>query len=166
LTDKALAITKRLMAQHPTGPLFLNSDGLPWNAYSVNCRFQRLRVAIGRQRIAGTGVLPPKLKRLSAKERLNRNCRDVHHAAVLARRRQIAALAREQCPKYSLYAIRHSWCTHALECGKLDAVTVSVLMGHKDTTMISRVYAHLSQNPSRLRDAARRAKDGPAADAV
>jgi integrase len=60
--------------------------------------------------------------------------------------------------KYSLYAFRHSFCTFALAAGKLDAVTVSVLMGHRDTTMISRHYAHLTQRADYLRDAARRAK--------
>ena len=30
LADKALAITKRLMARHLGGPLFLNTDGKPW----------------------------------------------------------------------------------------------------------------------------------------
>jgi integrase len=60
--------------------------------------------------------------------------------------------------KYSLYAIRHSWCTAALASGKLDAVTVSVLMGHRDTQMISRHYAHLAQRSNYLAEAARMAK--------
>jgi hypothetical protein len=37
-----------------------------------------------------------------------------------------------------------------------DAVTVSVLMSHKDTTRISRHYSHLTQRPNHLRDAANR----------
>jgi len=37
-------------------------------------------------------------------------------------------------------------------------VTVSVLMGHRDTTMISRVYSHLSQRHDHLREAANRAR--------
>lgn len=60
--------------------------------------------------------------------------------------------------KYSLYAIRHTFCTFALAVGKLDAVTVSHLMGHRDTSMISRHYAHLTQLSEHLRDAANRVK--------
>jgi integrase len=37
-------------------------------------------------------------------------------------------------------------------------VTVSVLMGHRDTTMISRVYSHLTQRQEHLRQAANRAR--------
>ena len=82
--------------------------------------------------------------------------RAAHTEAVLERRRQIAELARRHGPRYSLYTFRHSWCTHALERG-LDAVTVAVLMGHRDTTMISRVYCHLMQRRDHLREAVRRA---------
>jgi len=30
LTPEALAVTERLMVEHPAGPLFGNTDGLPW----------------------------------------------------------------------------------------------------------------------------------------
>jgi integrase len=108
LTDAALEVTKRLMLKNPTGPMLRNTDGVPWCASSVSCRFQRLRKKLG--------------------------------------------------TKYSLYAVRHTFCTFALAAGKLDAVTVAVLMGHRDTTMISRHYAHLAQRADYLRDAARRAR--------
>jgi integrase len=36
-------------------------------------------------------------------------------------------------------------------------VTVAVLMGHRDTTMISRVYGHLMQRRDYLREAVRKA---------
>lgn len=42
------------------------------------------------------------------------------------------------------YVLRHSWCTDALLRG-VDPLTVSVLMGHKDATMVMRVYSHLTQ---------------------
>jgi integrase len=49
----------------------------------------------------------------------------------------------ELTPAYSLYALRHSWATRALMKG-VDPLTVGILMGHKDPSMLSRVYQHLS----------------------
>ena len=71
----------------------------------------------------------------------------------------IAVAAKQHRLGFSLYTLRHSWCTHALERG-LDAVTVAMLMGHRDTTMISRVYAHLMQRRDYLRDSVRKAVGG------
>jgi integrase len=61
-------------------------------------------------------------------------------------------------PRYCLYAIRHSWATHALERG-LDSITVAVLMGHVDPSMLARVYQHLTQNPQFLLKQAKKAVD-------
>jgi len=47
LTETALDITKRRMLKWPAGPIFRNTKGKPWNAYSVNCRFQRLKKKLG-----------------------------------------------------------------------------------------------------------------------
>jgi integrase len=160
LTEKALAITKRLMAEHPEGPLFRNGEGQPWCASSVKCRFQRLRDELGRRRITKLGLMPPKIKRLTYAERQEPGRREAHYQAVLERRRQIKALAKQYGTKYSLYAFRHAFCMSALESGQLDAVTVSVLMGHKDTTMISRHYSHLTQRLGHLRDAVTKARRG------
>ena len=55
------------------------------------------------------------------------------------------------------YGIRHSWATNALTMGGLDPISVAHLMGHKDTTMVSRVYSHLAKNPDFLRKQARNA---------
>lgn len=43
------------------------------------------------------------------------------------------------------YAIRHSWITNALLRG-VDPLTVGILAGHRDATMVLRVYNHLAQN--------------------
>jgi integrase len=158
LTENALAITKRLMVEHPEGPIFCNSEGQPWCASSVKCRFQRLRDELGRRRLIKLGLMPPKIKRLTYEQRQEPGRREAHHQAVLERRRQIKALAKQHGMKYSLYAFRHAFCTSALESGQLDAVTVSVLMGHKDTTMISRHYSHLTQRLGHLRAAATKAR--------
>jgi integrase len=43
LNPTALALTERLAKVHPTGPLFRNTQGRPWDKNSLNCRFRRLR---------------------------------------------------------------------------------------------------------------------------
>ena len=58
-------------------------------------------------------------------------------------------LSKKLNQKYCLYVFRHSFATRMLESG-LDPITVSVLMGHKDTTMLARGYQHLSHNPDNL----------------
>lgn len=58
--------------------------------------------------------------------------------------------------RYSLYAIRHSWATKALQNG-VDPITVAVLMGHHDPSMLAKHYQHLSQDPGYLREAVSRA---------
>ncbi|QDU82632.1 Tyrosine recombinase XerD [Polystyrenella longa] len=52
--------------------------------------------------------------------------------------------------KLCLYNFRHSFATRMLEKG-VDGITVAQLMGHRDTTMLGKVYQHLSQNPTFLR---------------
>ena len=69
LTDAALAITRRLMLAHPSGPLFRNTDGEPWCASSLNYRFGRLRLALGKHLPAESGRMPPKLRRLTKPQR-------------------------------------------------------------------------------------------------
>jgi integrase len=50
------------------------------------------------------------------------------------------------------YSFRHTFATRALEKG-VDSVTVGTLMGHRDTSMVSRVYGHISGNRKLLRNA-------------
>ncbi|MCY2967401.1 MAG: site-specific integrase [Planctomycetota bacterium] len=47
LTEPALAITKRLMLEHPQGPIFRNAEGRPWTPYAVNCWFERIKRKLG-----------------------------------------------------------------------------------------------------------------------
>lgn len=106
LPEKSLAITRRLMLKSPEGPIFRNTRGTPWCAYSTGCRFLRLQKQLGR--------------------------------------------------RYCLYLLRHSFATRLLERG-VDALTVSVLLGHSDTTMLGKVYQHLSHNPAHLKEQLNRA---------
>jgi integrase len=58
--------------------------------------------------------------------------------------------------KYSLYSLRHAWATNALQRG-VDPLTVAILMGHNDPSMLSKVYQHLSLDPQHMLASARRA---------
>lgn len=84
---------------------FRNTKGKPWNGYSVNCRFERLKKKLG--------------------------------------------------TKYCLYAFRHSLATRMLENG-LDALTVAILLGHRNPAMLSSTYQHLAHNPRFLLEQVRR----------
>src|SRR5262249_27008717 len=157
LSERALEITKRLMQAHPNGPLFRNSNGQPWCRYSVNCRFDDLKIKLGRKLLVEQGRFPEKIKRLTKEQSRDPSVREEHRLALRNRRKQIDKLARKLGPQYSLYAIRHSWCTRLLESGLVGHETVRELMGHRSGDMISRVYGHLDQRPEHLKEAAKKA---------
>jgi integrase len=54
--------------------------------------------------------------------------------------------------KYALVDFRHSFTTRSLKAG-VDPVTLSFLLGHADTSMLARTYAHLDQEIGHLREA-------------
>lgn len=47
LTKRAAEVLQRRMQDHKEGKVFLNSDGRPWTAWSINCRFCRLKKHTG-----------------------------------------------------------------------------------------------------------------------
>ena len=55
------------------------------------------------------------------------------------------------------YALRHSFATEGLKQG-MDSLTLAQLMGHSDTSMLSRCYAHLARNPAYLREQAKKVR--------
>jgi integrase len=57
--------------------------------------------------------------------------------------------------KLCLTNFRHSFATHMLEEGS-DSMIVAALLGHKDLSMLGRVYGHLGQNAQPLIDSIRR----------
>jgi integrase len=61
--------------------------------------------------------------------------------------------------KLCLTHIRHSFATRMLLAG-VDALTVATWLGHADTSMLSRVYGHLTQNPDYLHERLRQASSG------
>ena len=73
-----------------------------------------------------------------------------------ARRKLTNKMAAELGPKWSLYALRHSWATHALQSG-VDPLTVAILMGHSDPSMLSKVYQHVALNPVHMLEQAKKA---------
>ncbi len=73
-----------------------------------------------------------------------------------ARRKLTNRIAKLLAPRYSLYALRHSWATNALQNG-VDALTVAILMGHSDPSTLSKVYQHVALNPQHMLEQARKA---------
>jgi len=164
LTDKAFAITRRLMLAHPEGPLFRNANGAPWTTEATNCAFDRVQVRLGKREMERRGETISKKDIAAAMKKLAptriRNGGSVPKTQAELRceakqkltKRHAAALA----PRYSLYALRHSWATNALQRG-VDALTVAILMGHEDPSMLAKVYQHLSLNPEHLLSQAKKA---------
>jgi integrase len=50
LTPEMIELCRHLIAQHPEGPLFLNSRGTPWSRNALRCRFRRLRKKLNLER--------------------------------------------------------------------------------------------------------------------
>jgi integrase len=46
LSPAMLKLTKKLVDEHPAGPLFRNSRGQPWTANAIRCRMRRMRKAM------------------------------------------------------------------------------------------------------------------------
>jgi len=163
LSETALEITRRRMDQFPVGPLFRNSKGRPWTPDAVNCAFDRLRVKLLRTSATfDAEVLEKEIRKMLSELSPNRVVngelipKTVKQLGDEARRKVLARLTQESVPGYSLYSLRHSWATRALQSG-LDGLTVAILMGHSDPSTLARVYQHLSHEPEHLLKQARRA---------
>lgn len=64
--------------------------------------------------------------------------------------------AKKKARKLCLTAFRHSFCQRLLKAG-VDALTVSVLMGHADPSMVAKVYSHLTYAPDYLLEVLKKA---------
>lgn len=100
LSDAALEITRRRVAAWPEGPIFRNTDGLPWTPFALNCRFGRLQIALGLKKLSELQLEPPKLKRLTQAGRFDPAVKRSHDLAVLGRRKRIAEAAKEHGPRF------------------------------------------------------------------
>lgn len=157
LNDEATAITKRRMLRFPTGPLFRNSRGRGWTTDAVNNAMERVQIRMGfvmmkERKIAVTDdeikALIPSLKRNRFEKGVSRPKRaaELRHEA---KRKLRKKLARSLAPRYCLYHIRHTWMDRLLKSG-VDAMTVAILAGHSDPSMLAKTYQHLSQSPDFL----------------
>lgn len=164
LTDAAIAITRRWMETSPQGKLFRNATGKPWTVSAVNQGFTRVRIRQGKAVMKERGVVItdeqvraeiPKLKtmRTSRGRSLPKTAAELREEA---RRKLTRRLALTLAPRWSLYALRHSWATHALQ-RDVDPLTVAILMGHSDPSMLSKVYQHVALNPAHMLQQAKRA---------
>ncbi|MFO0818456.1 MAG: tyrosine-type recombinase/integrase [Pirellulales bacterium] len=164
LNDDAAAITAKLVERYPTGKLFRNSHGKPWTPSAVNCSFIKIQMRIGMRLIRERGMsisdeaikkLIPSLKaeKTIKGELVNKRPAELREEA---KRKLTYKLASSLAPKWSLYGLRHSWATTALRRG-VDPLTVAILMGHSDPSMLSKVYQHLSLNPTHMLQQAKRA---------
>jgi len=156
LAGASAEVTQRLVEQHPTGPLFRNSEGNPWTPDAVNSAFDRIRVRL----VQDAASIDPdrfeaEIQQMMGRLKPNRMTKGVVVAKTArqlrqeARQRVLAKLANDMIPRFSLYTLRHSWATRALQSG-LDGLTVAILMGHSDPSTLARVYQHLSHNPEHL----------------
>lgn len=164
LTETAANITRRCMTQFPAGKLFRNSEGKPWTTAAVNCAFIRLQQKMGMAAMKEQDVGPTDEEIRQFRKTLSptrtakgKTVKKSEHDLYIEARRKLRLRRSEQlAPKYSLYTLRHSWATHALERG-VDALTVAVLMGHRDPSTLAKVYQHLAHNPGYLLEQARKA---------
>ena len=157
LTDMALTISRALVTTYPSGPLFRNSRGDGWTNYAVQCAFRRVKARIGKAALKEQGIVvsDPEIdnlvstlavRRTSAGQLIDKRPSELRAEA---KRKVIERRAVGLAPRYSLYALRHSWATRALQQG-IDSLTVGILMGHKDPSTLGRVYQHLGMNPRHL----------------
>ena len=125
LTDPAMDIVQRLMQQHPDGPLFRNTSGRPWTTESVSCAFGAIQMRMGQAEMKQQSIaisdgeiakLTPKLK---PRRKTGGSVVDKTPAELRAeaKRKLTQKKVKELAPRYSLYALRHSYATNALVDG-------------------------------------------------
>jgi len=123
LTDKALAISGRLMRRYPSGPLFRNTRGKPWTTDAVNNALRAIRIRMGRELLEGkTGnekakdrrrkyvhVSDDEVQGVLGSLKANKACGTPKSAAEMrheARRKLTYAKAVELAPKLSLWTLQ------------------------------------------------------------
>ncbi len=165
LSDEALAITKQRFNPHDAGSyIFTNADGNAWTTDAVNCALERLRGRMGKAEMEKQGIeidakeIDALMKKLSPSYRSQgvEKIKPKWRLRAEAKRKLVQQVVKKLVPRYSLYAFRHSWATNALKAG-VDSLTVAILMGHNDPSMLAKVYQHLGHNPEHMLEQARRA---------
>jgi integrase len=169
LSEESVRITEHLIAGRADGFVFRNSQGKKWTVSAVNCAFKRIRDRLGIKEMDRLKIQIPESE-IEAEEKKVKKTRCRAGVVLTKTKSEIRCeakskvrkrLAQSYAPKYSLYALRHSWATNALQSG-VDSLTVAILMGHQDPSMLAKVYQHLSHNPAHLLEQARRAANAVA----
>ena len=164
LSEEAVRITERLIAGRTDGFVFRNRQGKKWTVPAVDCGFKRIRDRLGKKEMELQKIQIPESD-IDAESKKVKSTRSRKGIVVKktkaeirceAKRKVRNRLAQNHAPKYSLYALRHSWATNALQCG-VDSLTVAILMGHQDPSMLAKVYQHLGHNPEHMLKEARKA---------
>ncbi|MCE9530572.1 MAG: site-specific integrase [Planctomycetes bacterium] len=156
LTKHAEEIVRRLVLKHSEGPIFRNSDGMPWQAQAFNNRFCRLQQRFGREILGVVKLNPAQVEAfaqtLKQEKKVGGRILPKNKNELLreARKKLIIKRATKKGVKYALTAIRHSFATRLLEAG-VDHLTVSALMGHADGAMLAKVYSHIGEKTDYLR---------------
>jgi integrase len=167
LTPRAREIVARLAGERPEGALLVNSDGNAWTKDAINCAFCRLQLVLGRREIARRGLMGPRpgrFKKAGVGEDELTEARAAHRATVRQWQKDEQRLARELGTKYHLGAFRKGYATEALKAG-VDVVGLAHLMGHRDPSMISRVYGQVQHDPEYMASLSERTKRKPKAAA-
>ena len=147
LTPRAESVTKELIAQFPEGHLFRNRKGRRISQGDIDSAFRRLQRSMALQAMKTAGTTHA----IASEQELKRrgDVRSRNELTVGERWKLDNCVYAHFAPRYCLYVLRHSFATAALQSG-LDGLTVGVLLGHNDPSMLGRVYQHLSHNPAHL----------------
>lgn len=156
LSPKAEAITRQLADQYPEGRLFRNDAGKVLIQQTVASAFYRLRITLGRITMKDQGISRDDAARQELVRRGDK--RSLDEMSSTQRRLLDRCAAAHFAPLYCLYSLRHSFATIALQSG-LDGLTVAILLGHRDPSMLAKVYQHLSHNPDHLLRQVRKAAE-------
>src|SRR5262249_40996446 len=136
-----------------------------WNRNSVHLAFDRLRVILGLRKLKELGITvegPPRFRKAAVKPEELAAARREQEAKLRGRRNALYKLARTHAKRHCRYHAPLSWATRALRRG-IDPLTVAILLGHSDPSMLAKVYQHLAHDPAFLQQAARRASADDAA---
>ena len=160
LPTRAREIIARLVETRPEGPLLTNATGKAWTKDAINGAFCRLQLALGRKEMAKRGLAfarPGRFKKSGVDPEKLADARESHHAAVKCWQADEQKLARELGTKYHLGAFRKGFATEALKAG-VDVVSVARLLGHRDPSMLSKVYAQVHGDTEFMAQQANRTK--------
>jgi len=152
LTPRAKEIVARLARANTHGPILLNSDGKPWTKDAINCAFCRLQIILGRRIMKANGEdtkRAPSFKEKNFEPDQLAEAKKAYHENLKKRRREINKLAIELGKKYHLGAFRKGFASQALKNG-VDTVTLAHILGHRDPSMVSKVYGLVQQDPEHM----------------